>query len=98
MELKLSSDAERLVEKKVTSGRYRSAEEVVHTAIYVLDERDQEEQNVEWLRQQIGKAEEQFERGEYRTFSSAGELLEEVRSKGRERLEKTHPHLLDGDV
>jgi antitoxin ParD1/3/4 len=42
MEVHLSEDLEKLVQEKVESGRYRSAGEVVRTALLVLDERDQE--------------------------------------------------------
>ena len=81
MKLTLSLDAQKLVEDKVASGRYRSIEEVVHTAIYVLDQRDQEEAHVEQLRGDLQKAQDQFGRGEYRSFASAGELLVEVRGR-----------------
>ena len=42
MEVHLSEDLERLVQKKVESGRYRSPNEVISQALLVLDERDQE--------------------------------------------------------
>jgi putative addiction module CopG family antidote len=42
MDMHLSEDLERQIQKKVDSGRYRSADEVVSTALRVLDEHDQE--------------------------------------------------------
>lgn len=42
MDMHLSEDLERRIQKKVDSGLYRSADEVVSTALRVLDERDQE--------------------------------------------------------
>jgi antitoxin ParD1/3/4 len=42
MVVHLSEDLERLVQRKVASGRYRSADEVVSTALRVLDAQDQE--------------------------------------------------------
>ncbi len=42
MVVHLSEDLERLVRRKVASGQYRSADEVVSTALRVLDAQDQE--------------------------------------------------------
>lgn len=42
MVVHLSEDLERLVQEKVDSGRYRSADEVVSIALRTLDERDQD--------------------------------------------------------
>ena len=42
MNVHLSEDLERLVQKKLASGLYRSADEVISNALQVLDERDQE--------------------------------------------------------
>lgn len=42
MNVHLSEDLERLVQEKVDSGLYRSADEVIRTALRTLDERDQE--------------------------------------------------------
>jgi len=40
MVVHLSADLERLVQDKVASGHYRSADEVISEALQVLDERD----------------------------------------------------------
>ncbi|HEV3075560.1 MAG TPA: type II toxin-antitoxin system ParD family antitoxin [Thermoanaerobaculia bacterium] len=40
MDVHLPADLERLVQDKVTSGRYRSAEEVIRTALRALEEQD----------------------------------------------------------
>jgi antitoxin ParD1/3/4 len=42
MDVHLSGDLERLVQDKVKSGRYRSADDVISTALRTLDEWDQE--------------------------------------------------------
>jgi putative addiction module CopG family antidote len=42
MNMHLSEDLERRIQMKVDSGLYRSADEVVSTALRVLDERDQD--------------------------------------------------------
>jgi antitoxin ParD1/3/4 len=42
MNVHLSEDLERLVREKVDSGLYRSADEVISTALRALEERDQE--------------------------------------------------------
>ena len=40
MDVHLPADLERLVQDKVTSGRYRSAEEVIRIALRALEEQD----------------------------------------------------------
>jgi putative addiction module CopG family antidote len=40
MKLSLSPDTERLIEEKVSSGRYQSADEVVRECLKLLEERD----------------------------------------------------------
>jgi Arc/MetJ-type ribon-helix-helix transcriptional regulator len=40
MKLSLSPETERLIEEKVSSGRYQSADEVVRKGLALLDERD----------------------------------------------------------
>lgn len=42
MNVHLSQDLVRLVQEKVESGRYRSADEVISKALRMLDERDQD--------------------------------------------------------
>lgn len=42
MNVHLSEDLEKLVQEKVESGRYRSADEVISNALLALDQRDQE--------------------------------------------------------
>jgi putative addiction module CopG family antidote len=42
MNMHLSEDLERRIQEKVDSGLYRSADEVLSTALRVLDERDQD--------------------------------------------------------
>jgi antitoxin ParD1/3/4 len=42
MVVHLSEDLEQLVQQKLESGRYRSADEVISSALWALDERDQE--------------------------------------------------------
>ncbi len=42
MVVHLSADLEKLVQTKVESGLYRSADEVISEALHALDERDQE--------------------------------------------------------
>jgi antitoxin ParD1/3/4 len=42
MKISLSSELERLIAEKVSSGRYRSADEVVREGLELLDEREKE--------------------------------------------------------
>jgi antitoxin ParD1/3/4 len=56
LNVSLTSHPEQFVHETVTSGRYRSASEVVRTALRLLEERERERQaKLEWLRQEIQK-------------------------------------------
>lgn len=53
MSIRLSPEQERLVETKLQSGRYRSAEEVLEVALRLLDEYDRAD--AQWLEEVRGK-------------------------------------------
>lgn len=56
MVVHLSADLEKLVQSKVESGHYRSADEVISEALLALDERDQElEAQADAFRAEIGR-------------------------------------------
>jgi antitoxin ParD1/3/4 len=47
MSISLNSDQERLIQAKLQSGKYRSAEEVLEVALRLLDEHDRAD--IEWV-------------------------------------------------
>lgn len=65
MNVSLTPELERLVERKVESGEYKSASEVVRHALRLLSRDDREhEAKLEALRAQLDPAIAEFERGE----------------------------------
>jgi antitoxin ParD1/3/4 len=76
----LTPELERLVQEKIESGSCLSADEVIHTALRLLDERDQMRQR--WragLQQQVALGLEQLNRGE---GIPGEEVFEKLRQKG----------------
>lgn len=61
MNVSLTPQLESLIRKKVESGRYNNASEVVRQALRLLDEEEQQEV---WLRTRMAEAEEQVRRGD----------------------------------
>jgi antitoxin ParD1/3/4 len=65
MNVSLTPELEQLVQRKVQSGRYLSASEVVREALRLLEERDQlRELQLEELRRFVAVGVEQADRGE----------------------------------
>ena len=89
MNVSLTPKLEALVAKKVASGLYNSASEVIRDALRLFEEREQlREIRLEELRREIALGIEQLQRGEYTEYdeSSLATMLERVRSLGRQRL------------
>ena len=65
MNVSLTPELEQLVQKKVQSGRYLSASEVVREALRLMEDRDHlQELKLEELRRFVGVGIEQADRGE----------------------------------
>jgi len=89
MNVSLTKELEEFVNRKVASGRYTSASEVVREALRLLEERDRLRQvRLEELRRDLAVGMEQLDRGEYTVYdkNSLGRLVEDVKTEGRERL------------
>lgn len=86
MNVSLTKELEDLVTRKVETGRYLSASEVVREALRLLEERDRlQEIRVEEMRRAIRAGNEQLARGE----SIPGEtVFGEIRDKSRQRRRK----------
>lgn len=91
MDITLSSDQISLINRKIETGRFASADEVVGAAFTLMEEKDHmREVHLEDLRAKISEAEEQYRNGNFITISSEEELHEfglRVMRRGRERLE-----------
>ncbi len=90
MNITLTPELEELIERKVKSGRFNSAGEVVREGLYLLDlEDDFQELKKERLREEILKADEQFKNGQFITITSEEEMsdfLEGIIERGKKRL------------
>ena len=79
MNVSLTPQLEELVKKKVESGLYTSASEVMREALRLLDERDRlRSMRIEELRTEIRKG---LESGEPTPLN-----IEEIKARGRKRL------------
>jgi antitoxin ParD1/3/4 len=86
MNVSLTPELERLVNRKVSSGMYQTASEVVRDALRLLKEKD--ERKAADLRNDLRRAVAQVERGEYAEYDERGlrTLGRKVKAEGRLRL------------
>ncbi len=87
MNVSLTPELEALVAKKVQSGMYHTASEVIREGLRLLKEQDEiKELRLQELRRDITLGVEQMEGGSYTTYDSPGALSAEIKAEGRERL------------
>ena len=86
MNVSLTPQLEELVDRKVSSGMYQTASEVIREGLRLLAERDAARES---LRRDIKAGFDAIERGEYTDYDAAGlkQLVERVKTRGRQRLE-----------
>ena len=85
MNVSLTPKLEALVAKKVASGLYNSASEVIRDALRLFEEREQlREMRLEELRREIAVGMEQADRGETRPFDET--VVEPIKTEGRKKL------------
>lgn len=84
MSVTLTPHLEALVRKKVDTGLYRDADEVLSEALQLLDQRDQ----LQRLRASIAEADEQIERGEGVPFTP--ERFEQIKLNAQRKYETGH--------
>jgi antitoxin ParD1/3/4 len=86
MNVSLTPELEQLVERKVSSGMYQTASEVVREGLRLLAERDK---RLESLRRDIQAGLDAIERGEYTDYDDEGlrKLIESISTDGRKRWE-----------
>ena len=102
MDISLSPEVQRRIERTLSEGRYGSANELVLDALDALEgaHEDSPEQagrfDVE-----VSEAIREIQRGEYTDYTQEelSRVFERARTKGVELLAKTHPHKVpDADV
>ena len=91
MNISLTPELEELVNKKVKSGMYHSASEVIREGLRLLKEQDEIKQSrLNQLRREVDIGIEQIERGEYTDYDTENRqpLVDEIKAAGRKRLAK----------
>ena len=89
MNVSLTPTLEELVQRKVATGLYNSASEVIREALRLLEERDElRKVRLGTLRQEISVGLDQLERGEVSEHDdrSLDTLVADIKTKGRKRL------------
>jgi len=93
MNVSLTPELEKLVTRKVESGRYQSASEVIREGLRLLDDQDQlRELHLNEVRKKIQVGLEQLDRGEgisIKDEEEMGAFFADIKAKGRDRLKKT---------
>ena len=85
MNVSFTPELEQLVVRKVSSGMYQTASEVIREGLRLLTQRDQ---RLESLRRDVRAGFEGVARGKFSDFdaNNIGELAERVKPRGRNRL------------
>jgi antitoxin ParD1/3/4 len=89
MNISLTPELEQLVIKKVESGMYHSASEVIREGLRLLKEQDDLRQvRLNQLRKEVDIGAEQIERGQYTDYDveNLQPLVDEIQAEGRKRL------------
>ena len=89
MNVSLTPTLEELVQRKVATGLYNSASEVIREALRLLEERDEVgRMKLEILRQEVSVGLGQLERGDVTDHDdqSLTTLAADIKAKGRKRL------------
>jgi antitoxin ParD1/3/4 len=81
-EIHLSDDDRAFIEEQVKAGAYKDADEVVAAGLSRLGSEN------ELLREMIAEADAQFERGDYRRFTSADALADSIIERGMRILNR----------
>jgi antitoxin ParD1/3/4 len=82
MEIILTPELEEIVNEKIKSGNYNSASEVVRDALERLNNGDKaRDRRLEEIRGEVAVGLEQLARGEYHSYDSMDEFLEDVEAE-----------------
>ena len=102
MNISLSPEVQRRIEKTLSKGRYRSANELMLDALDALEGVDEtSSEQAQQFDAQIREALQEIERGEYTDYAreELTSVFKRARAQGLELMAKSHPHkVLDADV
>jgi len=86
MSISLAPEIEQLIQQQLESGRYHSANDVVLEGLRLLNEQEQSRNaEIEKIRKKIEAGSQDLDEGKGIPFTH--ELVEEIKSSGRARLE-----------
>ena len=86
MNISLTPELEKLINEKVQSGEYASANEVIGEALRLLEEQDELRRiKYEALKREVGIGVTQIEQGEGLVYNSSNELADEIKSEAHNR-------------
>lgn len=77
MSITLKQEQEKFIMDKLQQGKYKSAEELLATAFQLLEENEQKEQEIIWLREKILEGKQQMEEGKMTDGEVVFQRLEE---------------------
>jgi antitoxin ParD1/3/4 len=77
MSITLKQEQEKFIMDKLQQGKYKSAEELLATAFQLLEENEQKEQEIIWLREKILEGKQQMEEGKITDGEVVFQRLEE---------------------
>ncbi|MDQ2746761.1 MAG: type II toxin-antitoxin system ParD family antitoxin [Acidobacteriota bacterium] len=88
MEITLTPELESLVNEEILSGNYDSPNEVLRDSLLLLKEQKLSRQvRRENLRREVQKGIDQMRNGQFKTYSSADEMMEEIIKEARVEVE-----------
>ena len=77
MSITLKQEQEKFILDKLQQGKYESAEELLTTAFQLLEENEQKQQEILWLREKILEGKQQMEEGKMTDGEIVFQRLEE---------------------
>lgn len=77
MAITLKQEQEKFILDKLQQGKYKSAEELLATAFQLLEENEQRQQEIIWLREKILEGKQQMEEGKMTDGEVVFQRLEE---------------------
>jgi antitoxin ParD1/3/4 len=77
MSITLKQEQEKFIMDKLQQGKYKSTEELLATAFQLLEENEQKEQEIIWLREKILEGKQQMEEGKMTDGEVVFQRLEE---------------------
>lgn len=77
MSITLKQEQEKFILDKLQQGKYESVEELLTTAFQLLEENEQKEQEIIWLREKILEGKKQMEEGKMTDGEIVFQRLEE---------------------